>query len=137
MTSYRILWGLLAGLSLAGLTTVQSMTSSTAEHIAWGIVLIAIPLMLSLLIWLIWGWTTMACVIYGTIGLALDLSTMTSIMGGSAGETSKLALSGISGFLNLALIVFGGRAFVQSLQRVGHRGCRPPSPPFPSSSGAD
>ena len=44
----------------------------------------------------------MACVIYGTIGLALDLATVTSILGGHGGTDKMLALSGISGIVNFS-----------------------------------
>ena len=76
----------------------------------------------------------MACVIYGTVGLALDLATVASILGGQ-GETGALFLfSALSGILNFLLILSGGRAFLHSFQVTALPGSRPPSPPSPSSS---
>ena len=64
-----------------------------------------------------WAWAAMACVVYGTIGLALDLATVVSILGGQEGPDLTLALSVVSGGGNFTLIVFGGRAFWTVLQR--------------------
>jgi len=76
----------------------------------------------------------MACVIYGTVGLALDLATVTSILGGQ-GETGALFIfSVMSGTVNFLLILFSGRAFLHSFQGTGLPESRPPSPPSPSSS---
>ena len=95
-----------------------------------------LPLCLAGALWREWTWAGMACVVYGTIGLALDLATVISILGGK-GETDRmLALSAISGALNLSLIVFGGRAFWNALQGVRPPGSHPPNPPSPSSSSA-
>jgi hypothetical protein len=83
-----------------------------------------------------WAWAAMACVVYGTIGLALDLATVTSILSERGGTGTLLALSGLSGLFNLLLIVFGGRAFVRALQGPTPPGSRPPNPPSPFSSSA-
>ena len=96
--------------------------------------LIAFPITLAGLVWIGWTWTSMTCVIYGTVGLALDLATVTSILGGQ-GETSALfLLSAMSGTVNFLLILFGGRAFLHSFQGTALPESRPPSPPSPSSS---
>jgi hypothetical protein len=130
-----VLIGLLAGLCLIGATTTQLIPAATETgRIGWASYLIGIPLALAGLIWMGWTWTAMACVIYGTIGLAVDLATVTSILGGK-GETGALFLfSAISGIVNFLLILFGGRAFFHSLQGTALPVSRPPSPPSPSSS---
>ena len=76
----------------------------------------------------------MACVIYGTVGLALDLATVTSILGGKDETSTLLFFSVMSGIVNFSLILFGGRAFFHSLQGTALPVSRPPSPPSPSSS---
>jgi hypothetical protein len=95
-----------------------------------------LPLALGSAVWMGWTWAAMACVVYGTIGLALDLATVISILGGKGETVTMLALSGISGTLNLLLVVFGGRAFWNALQGLRPPGSRPPNPPSPSSSSA-
>ncbi|TKB91078.1 MAG: hypothetical protein E8D41_11590 [Nitrospira sp.] len=76
----------------------------------------------------------MACVIYSTIGLALDLATVTSILGGK-GETGTLFFFSVaSGIVNFLLILFGARAFLHSFRETALPLSRPPSPPSPSSS---
>ena len=130
-----ILIGLLAGLCLIGATTTQLIPAATETgRIGWVSYLIGIPLALAGLIWMGWAWTAMACVIYGTIGLAVDLATVTSILGGK-GETGALLLfSAMSGIVNFLLILFGGRAFLHSSLGAALPVSRPPSPPSPSSS---
>ena len=136
--SMRHTWtliGLLAGLCLIGANTTQLIPAATeAGRIGWMLYLIAFPIALAGLVWIGWTWTAMACVIYGTVGLALDLATVTSILGGQ-GETGALFLfSAMSGIVNFLLILFGGRAFLHSSQGTALPESRPPSPPSPSSS---
>jgi hypothetical protein len=130
-----ILIVLLAGLSLIGATTIQIVPAAAeAGRIGWPLYLIVVPLILAGFVWMGWTWTAMACVIYGTIGLALDLATVTSILGGQ-GETGALFLFSVtSGVLNFLLILFGARAFLHSFQETALQVSRPPSPPSPSSS---
>ena len=136
--SMRHTWtliGLLAGLCLIGANTTQLIPAATeAGRIGWMLYLLAFPIALAGLVWIGWTWTAMACVIYGTVGLALDLATVTSILGGQ-GETGALFLfSAMSGIVNFLLILFGGRAFLHSFLGAALPESRPPSPPSPSSS---
>ena len=127
--------GLFAGLCLIGANTIQLIPAATgAGRVGWMLYLIAFPITLAGLVWIGWTWTSMTCVIYGTVGLALDLATVTSILGGQ-GETGALfLLSAMSGTVNFLLILFGGRAFLHSFQGTALPESRPPSPPSPSSS---
>jgi hypothetical protein len=127
--------GLLAGLCLIGANTTQLIPAATgAGRVGWMLYLIAFPITLAGLVWIGWTWTSMTCVIYGTVGLALDLATVTSILGGQ-GETDALFLiSAMSGTVNFLLILFGGRAFLHSFQGTALPESRPPNPPSPSSS---
>jgi hypothetical protein len=127
---------LLAALSIIGLTTIVGAFSSDlsmAAHIGWSLFLMFIPLCLAAALWGEWTWAGMGCVVYGTIGLALDLATVISILGGKGGTDRMLVLSAISGTLNFLLIVFGGRAFWNALQGARPRGSHPPNPPSPFS----
>ncbi len=136
--SMRHTWtlvGLLAGLCLIGATTTQLIPAATeASRIGWLLYLIAFPLALAGLVWIGWAWTAMACVIYGAVGLALDLATVTSILSGQ-GEIGALFLfSAMSGIVNFSLILFGGHAFLHSSLGTALPVSRPPNPPSPSSS---
>jgi hypothetical protein len=127
--------GLLAGLCLIGANTIQLMPAATETgRIGWMLYLLACPIVLAGFVRIGWTWTSMACVIYGTVGLALDLATVTSILG-VQGETGTLFLfSAMSGIVNFLLILLGGRAFVHSFQESSLPVSRPPNPPSPSSS---
>jgi hypothetical protein len=103
------------------------------SQVLWWLFLVILPLALATMIVIGIAWAAMVCVIYGTIGLALDLATVISILSGRGGSELTLALSIVSGSANFALIVFGGRAFWAGLEQRPPRS-RPPSPPFPSSS---
>ena len=130
-----MLIGLLVGLCLIGATITQQVSTTTETgRIGWMLYLVGLPLTLASLVWMGWTWTAMACVIYGTVGLALDLATITSIMGGKSETSSLLLFSALSGIVNFLLILFGGRAFFHSFQGTALPVSRPPSPPSPSSS---
>lgn len=127
--------GLLGGLCLIGANTTQMIpVAAESVRVGWMLYLLAFPIALAGLVWMGWSWTAMACVIYGTVGLALDLATVTSILGGK-GETDTLFFfSVMSGIVNFLLIVFGARAFLHSFQETSLPLSRPPYPPSPSSS---
>lgn len=138
MPPMRYTWtliGLLTGLSLIGATTTHlAPAATTAGRIGWMLYLIATPIVLACLVRIGWTWTAMACVIYGTVGLALDLSTLASILGGQGESGALLLVSAMSGIMNFSLVLFGGRAFLHESLGTVLPGSHPPSPPSPSSS---
>jgi hypothetical protein len=119
---------------IATLLLILSPAMPGAPHLWWWLFLVLLPLGLASAIMMSWGWAAMACVAYGTIGLAIDLATFVSILGGREGSDLTLALSVVSGSANFTLIGFGGRAFWMVLHGPGPRESRPPSPPSPSPS---
>lgn len=129
------LTAILAGLLLIGIETRGVTTGSDLldrGFLPWDVFLIVIPLTLIGLVWTNWTWPGMACVIYGTVGLALDLATLTGAAGDS--RTWFTSLNWLSGSFNLLLIVAGWHAFVRSLWEDGPPRPLPPNPPAPSSS---
>ena len=91
--------------------------------------LVLLPLGLAILVWLELRWTAMACVIYATVGLALDLATVVQILTRETDVFTSLMISLVSGLLNFLLIVFGGRSFLDLPLAPPPRESRPPSPP--------
>jgi len=126
---------LLAGLCFIGANTTQLIPAATdTGRLGWTIYLVVCPAALAGVVWFGWAWTAMACVMYGTVGLALDLATVTSLLTGQ-GETGALFLfSAISGVVNFLLILLGGSAFFRSALGNALPVSRPPNPPSPSSS---
>jgi len=96
--------------------------------------LIGMPVFLLIAVRLGYRWATMASVIYGTVGLALDLSTIVQLITKDQPTVAALTANGFSGLLNFLVIAFGGRAFLDVSQAPPPPGSRPPNPPFPASS---
>ncbi len=122
---------------LAGLLLFETgaLIASAAPTGAWWIVfLVLTPACLGTLVW--WGfrWAAMACVMYGTVGLALDLSTMVHVLTKDAGGLWSLSTNLVSGGLNFLLILLGGRSFLGWVAAQPPPGSRPPNPPALSSS---
>lgn len=61
-------------------------------------------------------WALMAAVMYGTVGLALDISTIVQELTRGQALPAVLTASAVTGVLNFLLIVLGGRGFLE-----GHR----------------
>lgn len=132
-------WGLM--ISLIGLTAVGMATlflvgqpDQTEPSRFLAGFLVGIPLFMLVAVRLGYRWATMATVIYGTVGLALDLSTMVQLITKDQPTVAMLTANGFSGILNFLVIAFGGRAFLDVSQAPPPPGSRPPNPPFPASS---
>ncbi|MEQ1794990.1 MAG: hypothetical protein ABL970_12450 [Nitrospira sp.] len=110
-------WGLmicligLTAVGMASLFLVGQPGQTEPSHFLVGF-LIGIPVFLLVAVRLGFRWATMASVIYGTIGLALDLSTIVQLITKDQPTVATLAASGFSGLLNFLVIAFGGRAFL-------------------------
>ena len=106
--------------------------SSLMGQIAWDGFFFGLPLILAGCLLASARWAFMAGVIYGTIGLALDISTIVQGVVHPSPQQAIVLMSGITGLLNFLLIVVGGGGFLD----VGSAGkppeVPPPSPRFPS-----
>lgn len=78
----------------------------------WNGFLFGIPLVLAGFLLANMRWALMAGVIYGTIGLALDISTLVHEVIGDHARYGVLVLTLGTGLLNFLLIVLGGRGFL-------------------------
>ena len=107
--------------------------ASTMPGIAWRIgFFILLPLALAVLIWLQFRWAAMVCVIYATVGLAMDLATIVQLPTQDLDTIHSLIASVISGLFNFLLIVFGGRWLLDVGQESTPPKSHSPSPPSPS-----
>lgn len=116
----------------AGFLLIASDVSSR-PGMAWRIgFFILMPLALAVLIWLQLRWAAMVCVIYATVGLAMDIATIVQKLAKDTEGLVSMTANGVSGLFYLCLIVFGGRSFLDADQGPMPPESRPPSPPFPS-----
>ncbi len=121
---------LLAGTLVVGVGTLSKANGGGAPTLAWWIgFLVLMPLGLAILIWLELRWASMVCVIYATVGLALDVATTVQILTNDTDVLAPLMGSLLSGLLNFLLIVFGGRSFLNMPLAPPPLRSRPPNPP--------
>ena len=137
MKGRTMMVALLAMLMLATATAPvvrDTAQGATRFQLVWYGFLYGIPVMLSGLLLAGYRWALMAGVMYGTIGLALDIATLVQDVTGPAPQPAGLALSGATGLINLLLIVLGGREFLRVEPAPTPPGGRPPSPRPPPST---
>jgi hypothetical protein len=112
----------------------REVQPSLVGQVAWDGFLFGVPLILAGYLLASARWAFMAGVIYGTIGLALDISTIVQGVVHPSPQQAIVLMSGITGLLNFLLILVGGRGFLD----VGSAGkppeAPPPSPQFPSAT---
>lgn len=106
---------------------------STKPGMSWRIgFFILLPLALAVLIGLQLRWAAMACVIYATVGLALDVATIIQVLTKDSEVGVSLIANVVSGLFYFLLIVFGGRSLLGVGQGPMPQEPRLPNPPFPS-----
>ena len=121
----------LVGVAVAANAVSDAGSSlSSARDMIWAGFFFGVPVVLAGLLMAGKRWALMAGVMYGTIGLALDISTIVQEITKSA-LPRTLLLSGVSGLLNFLLIVIGGRGFLDVLARPTPPADRPPNLRFP------
>jgi hypothetical protein len=125
----RIVMALLGGLILAA-----AATHDEARPLGWSLFLYGLPLALVGCLLAKQRWSLMAAVMYGTVGLALDISTIVQGLTKPDVPQAVTAMSGLTGALNFALIVFGGKIFLNVMSASSLPESPRPNPPSPSSS---
>jgi len=104
---------LLAGILAVNIGVLTGSAPFTAPGGTWWIGFLALmPFGLGLLVWRGFRWAAMACVMYGTVGMAMDVATTVQILTKDPEVMLSLLNSLVSGFLNFLLILFGGRSFL-------------------------
>jgi hypothetical protein len=103
---------------------------STSQGMDWKIgFFILIPFGLGVLVWLQFRWAAVVCIVYATVGLAMDVATIAQTSTKDSDAVASMMASGISGLFYLCLIVFGWQWFLREDQRLMPPESRPPSPP--------
>lgn len=108
----------------------------STEPVSWPWIafLIAVPVLLTALIGFRFRWATMVVVMYGTIGLALDIATLVQELSKPQGGALVIGVGLLSGSLNFLLIVWGGQAVLGGMSNEQLGASRRPNPPSPFSS---
>ncbi len=121
----------LAGLILVqlALLAAQPGPQGPVSPLVWVGLLVVLPIGLAAAVALQLRWAAMACVIYGTVGLALDLATAVQILTAEGDSFPSLLGSGLSAVLNFLLIAFGGQQFLHVVPGRWPPESRPPNPP--------
>ena len=105
----------------------------TAPGMTWRIgFFILLPLALAILVWLKFRWAAMICVMYATVGLAMDIATLVLVLKQDSAGGGSMINSSISGALYFLLIVFGGWSFLDVNQEPMPPESHLPNPPSPS-----
>ena len=138
MLPSRHIQAILAGLLLiAGISyvTVPPNPDGSAHGI-WFLIgfLVGTPIFLIGLLFCGQSWVLMLAVMYGTIGLALDIATLVQEATLAEAREAVVILEGLSGVLNFLLIACGGHAFLSGTLAGQPAAARPPNPPSPFSS---
>lgn len=125
---------LLLGLCAIGMGLLFTDNGTTLKlNLGWPVgFFIGLPLALAILVWFQFRWAAMVCVMYATIGLAMDIATLVQVLKNDSELPVTLLRNGVSGVFNFLLIVFGGRSFLDVSEALMLQESRPPNPPSPS-----
>jgi hypothetical protein len=110
----------------------ETAGASWINRVVWHAFLFAVPIALAGLLLAGKRWTLMAGVMYGTVGLALDIATVVQDLTRSDAQQTVI-MSGITGLLNFLLILIGGSGFLDVSSAASLPADRPPSPPSHSA----
>jgi hypothetical protein len=124
----RIAMALLAGLILA------AATHDGPRSPGWRLFLYGLPLALIGCRPAGQRWALMVAVMYDTVGLALDISTIVQGVTKADVPPMTTVMNGVTGSLNVLLIVFGGKGLLHFTGPSSLPEFRHPNPPSPSSS---
>ncbi len=109
-----VCFGLFAGaMALNGFHPTEAEEPSTRSGI-WNTFQYGMPLLIGGMCLTGKRWTFMTAVIYGTVGLALDMATFVQSLTGGNDPAEFIIIISTTALLNFLLIVFGGRAVLQT-----------------------
>lgn len=111
-----ICFGLFAGaMALNSLPTVESEIMA-GPSVMWNVFQYGMPLLIGAICFTGQRWAFMVGVIYGTIGLALDIATLAQGATGENNSTTFIMLILTTGLLNVALITLCGKFILASAE---------------------
>ena len=119
---------------LAGVILAAAAIHTDSRSPGWALFLYGLPLGLIGCLLAQQRWALMAAVMYGTVGLALDISTVVQGLTKPDVPQMTTVMSGMTGLLNFLLIVFGGKGFLDVMSASSPPESPRPNPPSPSSS---
>ena len=105
--------GLLIGSAVTEGLYPPETPPSTLQAVMWNGFLFGVPVLLGGFLITGMRWIFMVSVLYGTIGLALDVATFVQSVTHPGEPPGFVLLVGVTGLLNFLLIVFGGRGFLR------------------------
>lgn len=120
--------------ALMGASVFPQATGSVTRTLPWEVFLLGLPLVLIGCLLANQRWALMAAVMYGTVGLALDISTIVQGFTKPDVPQTILMTSGVTTALNFLVIVFGGKGFLTVSELSSPPEFPRPNPPSPSSS---
>jgi len=121
-------------IALLGAGSVQLATIGTdspPHMILWTTVLFGFPVLIACVLTR-QRWALMGAVMYGTVGLALDIATVVQGITKPGVPQIVTMLSGLTGTLNFLVIVVSGKEFLTIGEPLTPRESPRPSPPSPS-----
>ncbi len=110
MTSRTVTITLL--IALMGAAAFVQAPDTTSRTLPWNMFLFGIPLVLIGCLLANQRWALMAAVMYGTVELALDISTIVQGLTKPDVPQAVWVISGVTGVLSFLVIVFGGKGFL-------------------------
>jgi hypothetical protein len=132
LTMVLLLIGLVVVAVLSRMDRGLDLQTSAKSDLLWNGFLFGIPLILAGFLATGARWAFMAGVIYGTIGLALDIATVVQDLTNPDAQRGVLRIlwaSGLTGLLNCLLILIGGRGLLDVGPSGTPPGGLPPNPP--------
>ena len=113
----------------AGFLFIGNSTITT-QGVDWRVsFFILVPLGLAVLIWFQFRWAAVICIVYATVGLAMDVATLVQSSTNDSDGVAFTMASGISGLFYLCLIVFGWQWLLRSDQGLLPPKSHPSNPP--------
>ncbi|MSQ77412.1 MAG: hypothetical protein EXR97_03020 [Nitrospiraceae bacterium] len=120
--------------TLMGAAAFPHALGPVTRTVPWEVFLFGLPLALIGCLLANQRWALMAAVMYGTVGLALDISTIVQGLTKPDVPQTILITSEVTVVLNFLVIVFGGKGFLAAMGASSPPGFPRPNPPSPSSS---
>jgi hypothetical protein len=120
--------------ALMGAAAFPHAIGLVTRTLPWEIFLFGLPLALIGCLLAKQRWALMTAVMYGTVGLALDISTIVQGLTKPDVPQTILITSGVTTAVSFMVIVFGGKGFLTIDGALSPPESPRPNPPSPSSS---